>query len=312
MKTEAYKNQIDWLLTGDPAIVYQTKRDLLHADSQELILDQDKILTEGWGKRLLEKQEENGTWKNTLYSPKFQSTFYSLLLLKNLRAPLSDQIRKAIYLILDKGFYLDYGINLWQSWKRSETCVSGMFLSIMGHFNIDDDRVAKMSQFLIKEQMPDGGWNCRAHKGTTHSSFHTTMSAMEGLWEFQKNQKVKSEATEKALAKSLEFILQHQLYKSHRTGQIVDYKMTKMIFPPQWQFDFMRFLDYAQEKRISKDTRLEEAIDLIRTKQSTEGFWNQEKLHSGKMHFTMETLGKASRWNTMRAIRVLNWWEGII
>ncbi|MBT5991454.1 MAG: hypothetical protein HOG71_11450, partial [Bacteroidetes bacterium] len=88
MKTEAYKNQIDWLLTGDPAIVYQTKRDLLHADSQELILDQDKILTEGWGKRLLEKQEENGTWKNTLYSPKFQSTFYSLLLLKNLRAPL--------------------------------------------------------------------------------------------------------------------------------------------------------------------------------------------------------------------------------
>lgn len=304
-----FQNQISWLLEGDPSIRFQTKKDLLHISGSELISEQQKILTEGWGKRLMDKQEDNGRWENALYSPKFRSTFYSLLLLKNLRAPVSAKINKAINLILDKGFYNDHGINLWPSWNRSETCVSGMFLTIMSHFALDDKRTQKMSEFLLKEQMKDGGWNCRAHKGATHASFHTTMSVMEGLWEFQKKQGGKSERIETALAKGLEFLLQHRLYRSHRTGKIVDYKMTKMIFPPQWQFDFMRFLDYAQEKKIAKDERLNEAIELIFSKQTPEGCWNQEILHSGRMHFSMESIGKASRWNTLRAIRVLNWWN---
>jgi hypothetical protein len=309
---DLHKKQIEWLLTGDPAIRYQTLRDLANANANDVDKARQEILTHGWGKRFIDLQEENGTWANALYSPKWTSTFYTLLLLKRFGALKNKNTEKACKILLDNGFYIkDGGINYWKSWKQGECCVTGMLLSMLCHFQIEDDRIHRMVEYIISEQMPDNGWNCERPKGAKHSSFHTTISVLEGLWEFEKQypgDKLINSVQEKQ-EQGIEFLLEHHLYKSNTTWKAVDPKMMRFSFPPRWHFDIMRCLDYFQEKNIKKDKRMNDAIDILLKKQTTEGFWKLGAKYPAKIFFEMEKVGKESRWNTLRALRILKWWE---
>ena len=307
-----YKKQIDWLLTGDPSIRYQTLRDLINADQQVLNKEQECILNEGWGKRFLDLQEPIGTWSNALYSPKWTSTFYTLLLLKRFGAPPNENIEKACRILIDKGFYKkDGGINYWKSCVQGECCVTAMLLSMLCHFKIEDARIPRMVKFLFSEQMSDNGWNCNRFKGANHSSFHTTISVLEGLWEYEK--KYPSDelinSVQQKQKEGIEFLLDHHLYKSNTTWETVNPKMIKLSFPPRWHYDIIRCLDYFQERNIKKDKRMNDAMDLLIKKQTAEGIWKLEIKYPAKTFFEMEKVGKESRWNTLRALRILKWWE---
>ena len=308
---EQFKKQFDWLLDGDPSIRYQTHRDLLNSKKNIIEKEQQSILHEGWGKRFLELQEENGTWSNTLYSPKWTSTFYTLLLLKRFGSPKNNSIELACTILLEKGFYQkDGGINYWKTWKYGECCVTGMLLSILCHFNIEDDRIHRMVNYIINEQMSDLGWNCEKPRGAKHSSFHTTISVLEGLWEYEKlypNSELITTIKEKQL-EGVEFLLQHYLYKSCTTGKTVNPRMVKLSFPPRWFYDIIRCLDHFQAKNIEIDERMNNAITLLKNKQTDDGFWKLEHKYPAKVFFDMEKVGKPSRWNTLRALRVLKWW----
>ncbi|MCK4663900.1 MAG: hypothetical protein KAT68_13620 [Bacteroidales bacterium] len=306
--TNKYNKQIDWLLNGDPTIRYQTYRDILKADSNIIDKERENILKTGWGKQLLDLQDKSGTWANGLYTPKWSSTFYTLLTLKRFGAKNNDKINKACFLILDNGFYPDKGINLSKTIKHSDTCITGMFLSILCHFKIKDKRIDKLVEHLFEQQMNDGGWNCELYKGATHSSFHSTISVLEGLLEYEKHYTLKDSINQIQLI-GIEFLLQHKLFRSHRTGQIVDNRMLRFSFPPRWKYDIMRGLDYAREKDLIKDKRFNDAINVLKSKQTKDGFWKLQNKHHGKVFFDMEKPGESSRWNTLRAIRILNWWE---
>ena len=306
-----YNKQIKWLLEGDPSIRYQTLRDLVNADETEISKERQRILKDGWGRRLLDLQDENGTWSNALYSPKWTSTFYTLLLLKRFGACNTEQTEQACRILLDKGFYTDGGINYWKTWKQGECCVTGMLLSMLCHFHIEDDRLTRMVEYLLSEQMSDNGWNCERCRGAKHSSFHTTISVLEGLWEYEKtnpNLGVRQAIQEKQ-SEGIEFLLAHHLYKSNTSWKPVDPKMTKLAFPPRWHFDIIRCLDYFQEKKQQKDERMCDAMELLRNKQTSDGFWKLEVKFPAKIFFDMEKVGKESRWNTLRALRILKWWE---
>jgi len=308
---EKYKNQIDWLLKGDSSIRYQTLRDLVHADTIDIANERKRILNEGWGKLFLDLQEEKGTWSNAIYSPKWTSTFYTLMLLKRFGAPKNSSIEKACSILLEKGFYKDGGINYWKTWKQGETCVTAMLLAMLCHFEFEDDRIHRMVKFLIIDQMPDKGWNCEQSKGAKHSSFHTTISVSEGLWEYEKkypNNSLTASIQQKQ-SEGIEFLLKHHLFKSSTSGKVFDPRMTKLSFPPRWHYDIIRCLDYFQEKKISKDDRMNDAIELLKKKQTAEGFWKLEHKFPAKIFFDMEKVGKESRWNTLRALRILNWWN---
>ena len=309
---EKYKKQIEWLLDGDPPIRYQTLRDLLNSNVKAICEERKRVLKEGWGRRFMDLQEENGTWSNALYSPKWTSTFYTLLLLKRFGALNNKNTEKACRILLDKGFYIkDGGINYWKTWKQGECCVTGMLLSMLCHFQINDDRIHLMAEYIISEQMPDKGWNCERYRGAKHSSFHTTISVLEGFWEYEKqfpNSNLTRSLQEKQ-EEGIEFLLKHHLYKSNTTWKVVDPKMIRLSFPPRWHFDIMRCLDYFQEKNIKKDERMIDAVHLLMKKQTTEGFWKLEIKYPAKIFFEMEKVGKESRWNTLRALRILKWWE---
>ena len=310
---------MQWLLDGDPAIRWQALQDLI--GTAERIVDQErrKIARHGWGARLLARQDPSGTWAGSqasgdgLYSPKWTSTTYTMLLLRDFGLPANNrQARKACKLLLDGGLQPDGGINygMWAKWTRkSETCVTGMILSILSHFQYDDTRLDTLASHLLEQQMPDGGWNCQRPQGATHSSVHTTISALEGLRLYELRRRRKVREVRAAQHRGREFLLAHRLFRSHRTGEIIKPLFLRFAFPPRWHYDILRALDYFQSVNAARDPRLTEAIEIVRANRGKDGRWPLQHSYKGKTYFEMERLGAPSRWNTLRALRVLKWWD---
>jgi hypothetical protein len=310
---------VQWLLDGDPAIRWQALRDLVGAAERTVERERRRISRCGWGARLLARQDPEGTWAGGqssdggLYSPKWTSTTYTMLTLRDFGLlPSSPQARKACKLLLDQGLQRDGGINygIWAKWtRRSETCVTGMVLSILSYFKYEDERLDTIAGHLLEQQMPDGGWNCRRPAGATHASVHTTISALEGLRQYELHRGRELRAVGDAQGRGREFLLMHRLFRSHRTGKIIKPVFTRFSFPPRWHYDILRALDYFQAVKAPYDQRLAEAIDIVRRSQHADGLWPLNNRYRGKTYFEMERLGAASRWNTLRALRVLRWWK---
>lgn len=299
---------IDWLLEGDPSIRWQVHRDLL--GSSERIVEQERrrIQTEGWGARLLALQDPPGTWASGFYNPKWTSTFYTMLLLRDLGLSSANlQARRAAALLLENGLRPDGGMHFPND-RPSETCISGMTLSIGGHFGAPRQRLRRIVEYMLAEQMTDGGWNCRRRRGATHSSVHTTISALEGLRTCEQQGVGTLREVRAAQRRGREFLLAHRLFRSHRTGAIMRSEFTRFSHPPRWHYDVLRALDYFQSVRAPKDERLVEAIDMVRARRQADGRWLLEHTYSGRTYFALERVGAPGRWNTLRAMRVLQWW----
>lgn len=305
----------DWLLEGDPSIRSQTLRDLVGAAPRTIERERARIAREGWGARLLARQDPDGRWAGGqssdggLYSPKWISTTYTMLTLRDLGLPPDrPEAHRACRLLLDGGLQRDGGINY--GWRgRSETCITGMVLSIVSWFGYEDDRVDLLVRHLLREQMPDGGWNCRRDHGARHSSVHTTISALEGLHHFELRAANGHRSVRAAPQRGREFLLAHRLFRSHRTGAIINPVFLRFSFPPRWHYDILRALDYFQAVDAPRDARLADAIEVVRQHRRGDGRWTLEHRHRGKTYFELEPLGRPSRWNTLRALRALQWWE---
>ena len=305
------KNEIiKWLLNGDPSLRWQTMHYLNVSSRSKILAERKKISSQGWGAKLLSYQQHDGKWADSLYSRKWISTTYTMLLLKNLGLiPGHKPVLKACKILLDEGFYEDGGINYFSQYKHSETCVTGIILSILSYFHFEDPRIKSLVSHLLQQQMEDGGWNCRSYKGATHSSFHTTINVLEGLKEYQRNYEPDNKRISKSISKGIEFLLVHKFFRSHRTGNIVDSKMTRFAFPTGWRYDVLRALDFFQDLNASKDNRINEAIELVIKRKGEDGKWQLQSRHAGRYFFEMEIVGESSRWNTLRALRILKWWE---
>lgn len=301
---------IEWLLEGDASIQYQVWRDLLGRDKKKL---QDRIAIEGWGLNFLSMRHSNGHWGDRFYQPKWISTHYTLLDLRNLNLPSQNEVvQETIELILQNDKAVDGGIRLGPSTNQhSDVCVNGMFLNYASYFKTPKIKLQSIIDSILAEIMPDGGFNCRTTRsGAKHSSLHSTLSVLEGFTEFQKaGYTYKQQEISMAIKTGIEFILIHRLFLSDRTGQIIDKNFLKLTYPCRWKYDILRAMDYFQYAGISWDNRMTEAIDYLNNKQNKDGTWNMQAAHSGQVHFMMEKAGKPSRWNTLRMLRVKKHFE---
>ncbi|MBK7410419.1 MAG: hypothetical protein IPJ40_21570 [Saprospirales bacterium] len=297
----------NWLLAGDVAIQYQVHRDLLNSADLEISALQKRIADERWGAAFLSRQNTNGHWGRDFYQPKWTSSHYTLLDLKMLGlSPTHPAVRKITLKVLENPEGNEGGINYSHSRKISDVCVNGMILNFASWFVPEAPRLQAIVDYLLHIQMADGGWNCAYYEGHTHSSLHSTLSVLEGLWEFSKTGRTyREKEIGKARQRGLEFLLVHRLFRSHRTGAIIDPKMLRLSFPSRWRYDILRTLDHFRDAAIPYDGRMQDALEVLKKKEGKAHRWPLQAKHPGQVHFDMEKVGEPSRWNTLRALRVL-------
>jgi hypothetical protein len=306
---------IGYLLDGDPAIRWQVMRDLTDASGDEVTAERARVATEGWGALLLAEQGENGQWDGGTYRPgwadesrpffdAWTATHPSLELLRALGPdPAAPQVRRAIGLVRENVRW-DYNGELYFE-GEIEPCINGGALAVAAYFGEDGSRIAET---LLRTQLLDGGWNCWDEDGTSHSSFHSTIAALEGLWEWER---VGGADISEARVRGEEYLLERRLLWRRGTDELVDPRFTMPSFPTRWYYDVLRALDYFRLARADRDPRCADAVQIIRGKQLPFGMWKLELDHEGPtlFEFEDEKEGFPSRWITLRALRVLRWWD---
>lgn len=308
---------IEYLMDGDPAIRWQVMQDLTDAPADAVAAERTRVATEGWGARLLAEQAEDGLWDGGSYRPgwaderrpffdAWTATHFSLQSLVEYGLdPESAEARRAIALVRDNARW-DYNGELYFE-GEVEPCINGIALAVGAYFG---QQAAPIAATLLTTQHADGGWNCWQDDPATPGSFHSTINALEGLWAWEQATGGSYEL-HAARLRGEEYVLERNLFRRRSTGEIADLRMTMLSSPVRWFYDILRGLDYFRVARPERDERCAEAVELLRAKRLPMGLFPLENTHMGPTLFDLEAEaeGFPSRWVTLRALRVLRWWD---
>jgi len=300
-----------WLLNSDPSIRWQVMRDVSHQPAAVVAAERARVAVEGWGATLLALQAPDGSWGGQAWSHDWTDTFHVLELLRRLGLPPeSEQARRAIALV---GERVTWGLGSpWDApWGSHpffdgevEPCINGNVVATGAYFGVD---MAPLVARLLREQLPDGGWNCEVENGATVSSLETTINVLEGLLEHERAIGG-SAAVRHARGRGEAYLLERRLFRRKSTGEVIDPKWLEVSFPHWYHYDVLRALDYLRDANEEPDKRVAEAISIIDGQRDTDGRWPLQHVQAGAAHLVMEpAVGAPSRWNTLRAMRVLRW-----
>jgi hypothetical protein len=308
---------IGWLLDSDPAIRWQAMRDLTDGPAEEVEAERARVATEGAGARLLALQAPDGRWGGAAWNHGWDSTMHVLTLLREMGLdPASAEARRAVGLVRDRVTWKGCGppecdANPYFT-GEVEPCINGQVAASGAYFGQD---VRGIVDRLLGEQLSDGGWNCEAPNRSTRSSFNTTICALEALLEHELAFASSPRVTEARL-RGQEYLLERRLFRRRSTGEVIErdrkggVPWTRFAFPTWWHYDVLRGLEYLRRAGVAPDERMAEAIELVASKRDRDGRWPLEIRHPGRMLVeTDEGEGRPSRWNTLRALRVLRWYE---
>ena len=315
---------LEWLLDADPAIRWQALRDLTDAPADEVAAERARVETEGWGPRLLSLRRPDGLWD--VGKPDTEEiTLLALLMLRDMGLdPASAVARDAIGRVRDMAWHTPWG-----EWNEQpvfdgevEPCINGRIVAVGSYFGLD---MSALVERLLDEQMADGGWNCEQENGSVRGSFGTTINVLEGLLEHERAGGAPGRAAgavagvRAARERGQDYLLERGLLRRRSTGELIDPSFGLLAFPTGWHYDVLRGLDFLRDAGAAPDSRVGEAVELVRGKPDAEGRWPLEQLHDSEMVDSRfrdlgsgidEAVGGPSRWNTLRAMRVLRWYDG--
>jgi len=303
---------LKWLLDSDPAIRWQVMKDLTGEAPDTIAAERSRIATEGWGAELLGRQSRMGNFGEPGEDRGLLTTLYSLVVLMDLGLdPACKQARRAIERV-DKRLVFKPLNNRPFLHGETEPCINGRILALGAYFKKPNRALANQ---LLRQQLEDGGWNCEAvepspkRPKSRRSSFHTTICVLEGLLAYERAAG-KSAALTKARKRAEEYLLERRMFRSLRTGEVIDERWLRFSFPTFWHYDVLRGLDYLRNAGIKSDRRVREAVQVVIQRQHQNGRWPLNLLHRERIPLEMESaIGSASRWNTLRALRVLRWYN---
>ena len=287
-------------------------RDILDKPAAQWKREQLRVAKEGWGQRLLSLRDSGGTWGGGIYTPKWISANYTLLLLRDMGMPRGNPAcHDSAGIILDREMSISKSRTFADLLARLDLCLPGMYLALLVYFGAKDERIHDIVEHLLRQQMDDGGWNCKRRQHQAHhSSLHTTINVLDGLGDYAQYRGAKAaNRVGPATDRAHEFMLQHRLFRSDKTGKVINDHFTQFSFPPRWHYDTLRALDHFRRMNAPRDPRLADAIELVRSRHLPDGRWKLENNHKAKEFFRLEKQGQPSRWNTLRALRVLRWWN---
>jgi hypothetical protein len=310
---ESQRTAIDWLLDSDPAIRWQAMRDLLDMPPDTVSAKRARVAKEGWGAFLLARLRPGGDDRDDTRAQRDWVTLETLQLLRAIGLdPQSAEAREAVERVRDEVKWQGV-LPQDEEWHGNaffvgevEPCINGRVVAVGAYFRQD---VSGIVERVLGEQMADGGWNCEDDNGSTVGSFATTINVLEGLLEYENAGRANSDLTNARL-RGQEYLVERGMYRRKSTGEIAHPDFLKFAFPPGYRYDVLRGLDYLRAARASADDRLTDAIEQVRAKRIAEGKWPRDVVYENHLDFEMENgEGAPSRWNTLRALRVLRWAE---
>jgi hypothetical protein len=219
--------------------------------------------------------------------------------------PACEAARRAIALIAEHGRWEHAGQRFFDG--EAEPCINGRTIETGAYLAVD---VAPIVERILGERLSDGGWNCEVENGSVRSPFDTTINVLDGLLEFERATSG-SAAVREARGSGEEYLIERGLFRRNSTGEIVNPAYLDFAFPYYWRYDVLRALDYFRRSGLEPDSRMAEAVEIVRSTRQPDGDWLLDRIHPGRVHFALEGgVGEPSRWNTLRALRVVGWWEG--
>ncbi len=296
------ETSIAWLMAGDPAVRWQTMRDLLGAPEVEWRAERNRMREEGWGAKFLAALESGGNWPESRWT----GNVWSLVILIELGFPAEHQrVRSAAHSFMQLHLTEERAGNPRWLMEQMDQCHLGFWLRIGSYFGFDPTRLMLVAEALLRVQFEDGGWNCRIRTApnTIHSSFHTTLNVVEGLREAAAAEIIEPDGFRASEQRAGEFMLQHRLYRSDKTGAVISPRFLELSYPSTWHYTILRGLDYLRLTPEIMDSRLDDPISVVVDHRKANGRWPVEKRIPGDWLFHLET--GESRWNTLRALRVL-------
>ena len=304
---------LNWLLDADPAIRWQALRDLTDAAPAEIAAERGRVAREGLGVAILARQDADGAWRRE-DAPAWLTTLFTLQLLRATGVDPADRAVDAAMALpearlrwndLEDGWNVratELGGNPFFE-GEVEPCINGGVLAFGSYFGWPSEKLARR---LVSEQLADGGWNCEA-PGRVRSSFHTTICVLEGLLEYER---AVGGAAEIAAARRRgeEYLLTRGLFRRLSTGAVACTEFLELAFPPRYHYDILRGLDYFRAAGGEPDPRIRDAVELIERRRGADGRWVLDRAYDEALAvMTGEVVGEPSRWNTLRAMRVLRW-----
>ncbi|MFB0836121.1 hypothetical protein ACX8Z9_14135 [Arthrobacter halodurans] len=299
----------EWLLESDPSLRWQVMRDLLDEPAPAVDAERKRVAREGWGAQLLALQDERGYWGGDEYGEDGdrRSVMWTLALLRRLGADPKDPAVAAAADRVRDGVTWRHWDNLPYFHGEVEPCVNGGVLAqgaYFGEVGAGSDRIVAR---LFEEQLDDGGWNCEAPE-STRSSFDTTLCVVEGLLEYERAVPGAPDEVARARRRGEEYLLERSLFRRLSTGDVVENRYLNFSFPPYWFYDVLRALDHFRDAGGPFDPRLEHAVEAVVGRRGEDGRWAAGIRWPGETHFDVDAPeGEPSRWNTLRALRVLRW-----
>jgi hypothetical protein len=307
-------DSVDWLLDSDPAIRWQAMRDLTDASASALATERGRVAREGLGSEILARQGSDGSWRRA-HAPVWLPTLFTLLLLRATGVGRTEPAVESAVARLESSLRWDDRAGWWDLRPTEfgapffegevEPCINGGVLALGAYFGRPMESLARR---LAGEQLEDGGWNCEAPQ-SARSSFHTTICVLEGLLEYER---AVGSAPEIAAARRRgeEYLLERALFRRLSTGEVANPEFLELAFPPRYHYDILRALDYFRGAGVQPDARIRDAVHLIESKRQADGRWLLDRAYAEALALPFgESVGAPSRWNTLRALRVLRWYE---
>ena len=296
---------LGWLLESDPAIRWQTMRDLTDASADSIAAERARVPHEGIGARILACQGSDGAWHKT-GTPDWLPTLFTFQLLRATGADPADPAVASAVARLEAGFRWaeEFGAKPFSE-GEVEPCINGGALALSAYFGRPSHNLARR---LTGEQLEDGGWNCDAPK-RSRSSYHTTICVLEGLLEYECAVGSSPEIAA-ARRRGGEYLLKRGLFRRLSTGEVANPEFLQLAFPPRYHYDILRALDYLRAARVPADARIDDALQIVESRRQTDGPWHLDHAYDESLAFPFdESPGQPSRWNTLRALRVLRWFR---
>jgi hypothetical protein len=296
---------IDWLLDSDPAIRWRVMRDLTDASPGAIAAERARIPHEGLGARVLASQGSDGAWHRP-DTPEWLPTLFTMQLLRATGVDRAEPSVQSAVAAVQGGFrwHEVHGAKPFFD-GEVEPCINGGALALGAYFGRPTESLARR---LVGEQLEDGGWNCDAPP-SARSSYHTTICVLEGLLEYERAVESAPDVTA-ARRRGEEYLLTRSLFRRRSTGGIASSEFLKFEYPPRYKYNVLRALDYFRDAGVRPDARMDEAIRVVEESQQPDGRWLLDGTHNESLAFPfVESVGEPSRWITLRALRVLRWYE---